>query len=124
MLRRLQVLKIQYNPLRFLVNVELVWDSLRDQDVFDQSYDAIYDAMSNRGYLEACTDFTGRDLAKLYCGNDARILRILDEIDELQRNRETLVTRQDFESAARNRVAQYELESQLDAILFSSHANR
>jgi hypothetical protein len=122
--RHQPVLRIQHNPHRFLINVDIMWDPLRHQKVFDNCYDAIDHAMIAQGYLEACADYTERRLATLYCGANHYLLLKFDQIDELRREMEKLVMNREYEMAARTRDAERRLCIEIDAILFEAWVDR
>ena len=115
---------LQYIPHRFLINVEIVWNTLRHNRLFDQCYDAIYDSLTGLGYLEACTDYTERELALRYCHANFRLLQILDKIEDLQREKEELMKRRDYQLAVQKQDAAHALQLEVDALLFSSWAGR
>lgn len=87
-------------------------------------YDAIYGTLTGLGYLDACTDYTERELALRYSSANSMLLQILDEIDDLQRDKMELVMKRDYELAVQKIDAAYVLQREVDIILFSSWSSQ
>ena len=104
---------LSFFPDRFIRNVGLEYDVVKMPMDFP-CFDDIAEAMHQRGYL-ADDD---REIAARYCPDSADLVKLFDEIDKLQIQKEDLVAKQDFENAVIVRDKEEVIRSEIDAMLF------